>query len=135
MVRFCYLNTVINRSIVKNSNSKLVLIIDDDDDLCQMLKAILSESFDNIQYTHNLEMGKKLLSEVLPDVIFLDNNLPDGQGLSLVKFIKETLPAARVILITAMDNSKEEALQSGADIFLEKPLTHTSIFNALGQSF
>lgn len=116
---------------MKNSDSKLVLIIDDDDDLCQMLKAVLSNSFECIQYAHNLEMGKKLLFEAMPDVVFLDNNLPDGQGLSLIQYIKMTLPTTKVILITAMDNSKEEALQSGADVFLEKPLTHKSIFDAL----
>lgn len=119
---------------MKNTNSKLVLIIDDDDDLCQMLKVILSESFDNIQYAHNLEMGKSLLGQVMPDVVFLDNNLPDGSGLSMIQYIKGTLPDARVILITAMDNSREEALKSGADVFLEKPLTHASIYGALGLS-
>jgi two-component system OmpR family response regulator len=115
-------------------NYKRALIIDDDDDLCQMLKTILSNTFDIVQYTHNLEMGKKLLSHSTPDVVFLDNNLPDGQGLSLIKYIKENLSSTAVILITAMGNSREKAIEYGADVFLEKPLTYSSIFNALDKA-
>jgi two-component system OmpR family response regulator len=115
-------------------NYKLAVIIDDDDDLCQMLKAILNSTFDNVQYTHNLEMGKELLSRLAPDVVFLDNNLPDGQGISLIKYIKTNLSSTAVILITAMGNSKEKALEYGADVFLEKPLTYTSIFNAINKA-
>jgi two-component system OmpR family response regulator len=115
-------------------NYKLALIIDDDDDLCQMLKTILTSTFDNIQYTHNLEMGKELLSKSAPDVVFLDNNLPDGQGLTLIKFIKTNSSSTGVILITAMGNSREKALEYGADVFLEKPLTYSSIFNAVNKA-
>jgi response regulator of citrate/malate metabolism len=75
----------------------------------------------------------KLLSSVRPDVVFLDNNLPDGQGVSLIKSIKEEMPSTTVILITAMDNAKEDALKYGADIFLGKPLTFASIKEALGR--
>ena len=115
-------------------NYKLALIIDDDDDLCQMLKTILSSTFGNIQCAHNLEMGKKFLSTSAPDVIFLDNNLPDGQGVTLIKYIKDNLSATAVILITAMDNSKEKAMEYGADVFLAKPLTYSSIFTALNKA-
>jgi two-component system OmpR family response regulator len=115
-------------------NYKLALIIDDDDDLCQMLKTILTSTFDNIQYTHNLEMGKELLSKSSPDIVFLDNNLPDGQGITLIKYIKKNLSSTGVILITAMGISKEKAMEYGADVFLEKPFTYSSIFYAVNKA-
>jgi two-component system OmpR family response regulator len=115
-------------------NSKLALIIDDDEDLCQMLKAILGSKFSTIKLAHTLESGKKLINQLVPDVIFLDNNLPDGSGISLIKDIKGVLPSSTIILITAMDNFREQAIEYGADVFLEKPLTYTSIVNALSKA-
>jgi two-component system OmpR family response regulator len=115
-------------------NYKLALIIDDDDDLCQMLKTILNSTFDNVDFAHNLEMGKEFLSRSAPDVVFLDNNLPDGQGVTLIKYIKTNLSSTAVIVITAMGNSKEKAMEYGADVFLEKPLTYSSIFNAINKA-
>jgi two-component system OmpR family response regulator len=112
-------------------NYKIALIIDDDFDLCIVLKSILSDAFDNIQYTHTLQSGKELLTRLKPDIIFLDNNLPDGQGVNLIREIKESLPDSSVILITAMENSKEIAMKYGVDVFLEKPLTHAAIYHAL----
>jgi len=116
---------------VKNSTLRQVVIIDDDDDICRMLTVILSRSFGKVEYALTLEAGRKLLSGTSPDVVFLDNNLPDGQGITLIQTIKNRRPDTVVILITAMDNSREAALKSGADIFLEKPLTYDSILNAL----
>lgn len=112
-------------------NHKLALIIDDDDDVCVILKSILSDAFDEIEYTHSLKSGREFLIRMKPDVVFLDNNLPDGQGVYLIQEIKNIIPAPLVILITAMDNSKKEAIECGTDIFLEKPLTYTSVYHAL----
>jgi two-component system OmpR family response regulator len=117
---------------VKVKKYKSALIIDDDSDICIMLKSVLSNVIDSVQFTHTLASGKKMLSGLQPDIVFLDNNLPDGQGINVVNEIKDTSPSSLVIFITASRSSGNKALETGADAFLEKPLTYSSIFEVLG---
>lgn len=72
-----------------------------------------------------------MMQELRPEIIFLDNNLPDGQGVNLISDIKTQSPSSYIIFITAADNAKDEALYRGVDVFLEKPLTYSSILKAL----
>jgi DNA-binding response OmpR family regulator len=113
---------------------KTALIIDDDSDICIMLKSVLNNLISEVQFTHTLASGKKLLIGLQPDIVFLDNNLPDGEGLNLVNEIKYSSPSSFVIFITASRSSGDKALQTGADAFLEKPLTYSSIFEVLGHT-
>ena len=108
------------------------LIVDDDVDLCLTLKSVLASTIPDVQFAHTLEMGKKMLQQFTPDVIFLDNNLPDGQGIHLVREIKNCSPSSIIIFITAIDSAKKKAIESGVDVFLEKPLTYSSVLKALG---
>lgn len=107
------------------------LIIDDDTDLCLLLKVILNTSIPDVKLAHSIESGEKLLKHSRPDVIFLDNSLPDGQGLNYIKEIKSISPESRLIIITANDNTRDEAMLNGADFFLDKPLTPAKIQEAL----
>ena len=117
---------------VKVKKYKNALIIDDDSDICVMLKSVLGNVIEKVHFTHTLASGKKMLSTLQPDLIFLDNNLPDGQGINLVEEIKSNSPSSTIIFITASRSSGDKALESGADAFLEKPLTYSSIFEVLG---
>ncbi len=108
-----------------------VLIIDDDLDLCTMLKSILGNKNGEVQYAHSLQSGKSLLKQLHPDIVFLDNNLPDGLGVDVIKEIKNIAPSSFLIFTTALDNYRGKALEYGADVFLEKPLTYKSIFQVL----
>lgn len=107
------------------------LIIDDDTDLCLLLKVILNTTIPDVKMAHSIESGEKFLKHSKPDVIFLDNSLPDGQGLDYIKEIKTISPASRLIIITANDNTRDEAIGNGADFFLDKPLTALKIQEAL----
>lgn len=103
------------------------LIIDDDQDLCFLLKNVLKPKVGNIQIAGTLEEGKELLSKNNPDVIFLDNNLPDGQGVMYISMFKHIVPHAKIIVISAIPTAKEKALEYGADAFMEKPMMADSI--------
>ena len=107
------------------------VIIDDDTDLCLLLKAILKDIIPQIKFAHSIESGQKLLTQLKPDVIFLDNNLPDGQGVNRIEEIKSKSPHSLLIVITASAFSRDQSIKNGADLFVEKPFTYSNIFTAL----
>ena len=55
-------------------------IIDDEEDLCFLLKLGLSKNFDRIEYSHTFKDGVKLFKDFSPHWLILDNNLPDAIG-------------------------------------------------------
>jgi DNA-binding NtrC family response regulator len=115
-------------------NLEYALIIDDDTDLCLLLKIILKDMIPHVKFAHSIESGQRLLAQLKPDVIFLDNNLPDGQGVNRIQEIKEKSPGALLVIITAAGFSREQSLKNGADLFLEKPFTYSNIFTALNSA-
>jgi DNA-binding NtrC family response regulator len=112
-------------------NFEYALIIDDDTDLCLLLKIILKDMIPHVKFAHSIESGQRLLVQLKPDVIFLDNNLPDGQGVSRIQEIKSKSPGSLLVIITAAGFSREQSLKNGADLFLEKPFIYSNIFSAL----
>jgi DNA-binding response OmpR family regulator len=57
------------------------------------------------------------------DLVFLDLNLPDADGISLLGEIRGISPETRVVIVTgdATDANREAARKAGADRFVEKP--------------
>ncbi len=110
-----------------------VLIVDDEPDVCILFDRILRDRNMKAEYARNLaEAGIALLGDP-PEMIFLDNCLPDGQGIDYIPFLKEKYPATRVIVVTANDSpwDKRNAFQQGADDFLGKPLSLAQINHKL----
>lgn len=102
-----------------------VLIVDDEPDVCFLISRILRGRNLKTEYAGNLaEAGLALMGDP-PSLIFLDNSLPDGQGIDFIPFLKKNYPGIRVIIITANDSpwDKKRAFQQGADDFLGKPLS------------
>ena len=80
---------------------KKVLIIDDEIDLCILLKNFLTRRHHEVVVSHKLSDGLREALDFYPDIIFLDNNLPDSQGWTQAGYLLETLPKADIFLISA----------------------------------
>jgi len=110
------------------------LIIDDETDICYLLSNILKKR--NIQATivGTLTEARKLLdSQKDFSLIFLDNHLPDGFGISMIDSFKQKIPEARLVMITAHDTTtdKQSAVSNGADYFIGKPFSTDIILNTV----
>lgn len=107
-------------------NERMLLIIDDELDACLLLKRVLKKRFPVITCAHTLEEGKAMAAANKPDVILLDNNLPDGYGIEHISKFKNFGYPVLLIMISAMDIS-QEALAAGADAFISKPADMLSL--------
>lgn len=113
--------------------SPQALIIDDEVDICYLLKGILRQR--NIQADHvtSLAAADNFLKETDPPVIFLDNHLSDGLGIDYVRRLKDSHPLTKVIMITAHDTAhdRERAFSEGVDFFISKPFSREVILRTI----
>lgn len=100
-----------------------ILIIDDEPDICTLLSSVLKTDGNETYVAHNLADGQTLFTTKCPDIVFLDLNLPDGSGFSLLPKLKKEIPGSKVVICSAYDGvtERETATQYGADYFISKP--------------
>jgi DNA-binding NtrC family response regulator len=103
--------------------SKKILIIDDEIDSCHLLKTYLTDMNYEVHLAHTLASGLALLKEVTPDVMFIDNNLPDGLGWEQLKFLIVQFPNCKINMISAYQNAPKDLFPGNNNIsVIEKPL-------------
>lgn len=107
---------------------KKVLIIDDEVDLCLLLKTYLNRKNYEVFYSHTLKDGLQQFNLVNPDILFLDNNLPDGFGWDKASSLLERNPHLQLHLISAYQPTTPEHTSSSFKVW-EKPLTLKDLDN------
>ncbi len=102
--------------------NKKLLIVEDEADACLLMARLLRHKFAQIECSYSLAeaFGKAALLQ--PDVVLLDNNLPDGYGIDHISEFKNFgVQPVQVVVISALD-IRSEALAAGADDFIGKPI-------------
>ncbi|MEP6748481.1 MAG: response regulator [Bacteroidota bacterium] len=109
--------------IQKKNALPVLLIVDDDTDLCYLLKSRYQKAF-NVLIANDLLHAYQLVKANELNLVLLDYNLPDGTGTSLLAVIRKTNPGLPVIMMSGNDtvDVQREALQLNAYDFLPKPL-------------
>ena len=109
------------------------LIIDDEIDICYLLSGILRNKNVESNYVNSLSEATQALEKEDPEVIFLDNHLPDGMGVDYIHYIKKNHPGTKVILITAYDTAvdRKKAMAKGVDFFIAKPFSRDIIYQTV----
>jgi len=104
--------------------SAQILIVDDDISTLEILVLILQSSGYKVQTNHTGELDFWESGE-LPDLILMDNNLGQHNGIQLCKKLKANQRTSHIplILISAMQNVKELATSACADDYLAKPFS------------
>ena len=112
-----------------------VLIVDDDRDGADSLGLLVEELGHNTHVTYGGRQALDVAIVFRPDLMFVDMAMPDLDGCSFVKQIRQT-PAfthTRIVAITGHtgEGHKTLAMKSGCDAVLFKPFTPTDIKEAL----
>ena len=102
----------------------LVLLVDDEEDLCLLMQMSLSRMGIDTHSAHCLNDAKKSLTEHQYDACLTDLNLPDGNGLQLLEWINLHCSGLPVAVLTAYGNMEIaiSALKAGAFDFVSKPI-------------
>ncbi|HMJ45851.1 MAG TPA: response regulator [Ferruginibacter sp.] len=118
---------LLNEDILK------VLIIDDETDICYLLSTLLKQKNLETEYVNTLSDATLALRKEVPEIIFLDNHLPDGLGVNYIEYIKNNYPTSKIVMITAHDTAadRSRALSEGADYFISKPFTREIIYRTV----
>ena len=114
--------------------NKNVLIVDDSLYMRTLIKDALSEGGYNIVgEAANGEEAIDLAFELMPDIITLDNILPDMIGTDILKVFKEEGLPSKVVMISAVgqDSVINEGLSLGASDYIVKPFTSEKLISAL----
>jgi DNA-binding response OmpR family regulator len=101
---------------------KKILVIEDDDDILDMMQYILEDEGFEVIASNKVELLTSIIKSQ-PDLILLDDRLPEDSGHNLCANIKShpettTIP---VILISATANLNQVAKDCNADTYLTKP--------------
>lgn len=86
-----------------------ILIVDDEVDFCLLLKAYLLKKGYEVFVANTLGEGMNTIRNSHPDIVFLDNNLPDGLGWEKAKEIQKEFPDIKLNLLSAFETSNDES--------------------------
>ena len=103
-----------------------ILIIDDDPEICDILSKKFTRMDHDVNCSYTLREGLEKISSGELDIVFLDVNLPDGNGIQAIEDIKEHPFAPEIIIMTG--DSKPEgadlAMKSKAWDYIQKRGSH-----------
>ena len=103
-----------------------ILVVDDNTDNAHIIRDYLEARGYPVTVAYNGDDALKAFEEVKPALVLLDVMMPGRDGWQVCREIKQhpTLGRnVRVVMVTALDDwvNKRQALQTGADDFVEKP--------------
>ena len=102
-----------------------VVIVEDDPDAREALKALVELDGYRVHTAANAEQAKAIVAEHPPLCLILDLGLPDASGIDLAQSLRATLGSTLVVIAVTGSASTEEQLAAeaaGVDYLLHKPL-------------
>jgi two-component system response regulator CpxR len=100
-----------------------LLLIDDDEELCELLVSWLSQEGFQVRACHDGNSARAALAQHAPSAVVLDVMLPDGSGLELLRQLRGNHPDLPVLMLSARGEPLDRilGLELGADDYLAKP--------------
>ncbi len=122
--------------IKSNAIKNRILIADDDETLCYVLKEQLLDKNYEIDIVYNSEGVFEVLKKSSYDVLLLDLNMPTQSGFETLLGIKDNLPSLPVIILTGQTDAQlaVECMKSGAFDYVVKPYNFDELLVAIDRA-
>ena len=112
-----------------------ILIVDDQNFTRQALQAILEgeSDFEVVGKANNGRQAFDLMAEVIPDIIIVDLEMPEMDGLTLTQKVRQSFPQIKVIILSGSDDDKNinSAVEAGARGYLLKSTSAQEIVDTI----
>ena len=118
---------------MSNSNGISILIIDDDEQLCDSLTSILTSKGYSVSQSLTGSDSLSFIETESVDIIILDIKLPDIDGLELLRRFKKMGVESGILMLSGQATLEDavESLNQGADAFILKPVEPKELFERL----
>jgi CheY-like chemotaxis protein len=104
----------------------LILIVEDNPTNLMLTSVVLKRSRFRTVSAHSAEEAREVLKEVQPDLILMDLQLPKMDGLAFTRELKHHAATAQTPIVAltarAMRGDEEEAIETGCDGYISKPI-------------
>lgn len=115
---------------------KQILLVEDDVSFSKMLKHFLERHQYAVTISYNINSASTLLKKENYDLVFTDLRLPDGNGIDLLKQIKDTKNTVPVVLMTgyAEVSTAVQAMKQGAFDYISKPFNPDEVLEVISNA-
>ncbi len=114
-------------------NNFTLLCVEDNLDARKQIKMMLEDDFKEIYTASDGAEGFELYKDKRPDIILTDINMPNMDGLSMIKEIRKQDKDQQIVIISAFDDRKNllEAINLGGNGFISKPIDVDKLYEKL----
>lgn len=113
----------------------LVMVVDDDTDLCASLWDVLRDRGFRVSVAHTQDEAQQRLQDCSYKVVLIDMKLSDGDGSSVFRLVRQASPDARTVVITGhpseLDRKVQQVVAEGVDAICYKPFDLPELFKVL----
>ncbi|WP_299665045.1 sigma-54 dependent transcriptional regulator [uncultured Polaribacter sp.] len=115
---------------------KQILLVEDDIAFSEMLKHFLERHQYSVDVSFNMSNASSQLKKEKYDLVFTDLRLPDGNGIDLLKQIKNSNTLIPVVLLTsyAEVSTAVQAMKQGAFDYISKPLNPDEVLEVINNA-
>ncbi len=119
------------------ADQKTILIVDDDRELVDGLRAVLERQGFKIVTANDGHQGKQAVYNLRPDLVILDMMMPRMGGYPVLEHFKGKADAPPIIMITANEGSRHKAYAEylGVIDYLRKPFATERLLDAVAKAF
>lgn len=119
------------------AEQKTILIVDDDRELVEGVRAVLERLGHRVMQAHDGVQGKNLVYQLRPDLVILDMMMPRMGGYPVLEHFRDKPDAPPIIMVTANEGSRHKAYAEylGVVEYIRKPFAMEKLLEAVNKAF